>query len=91
MRQDAKTTIDTVSAVRRRLEARRRARSLFGSSGWRGSALLFLVVAMLALLIGRGLRHRGEVATRTARRAAHGVRARRRPGAAPGAPGGAVR
>jgi serine/threonine-protein kinase len=67
VRQDAKTTIDTVSAVRRRLEAA-------GGTGaqpvrqfrlaWIGA--LFVVVALLALLLGRGLRHRAGEGTATA-------------------------
>jgi serine/threonine-protein kinase len=70
VRQDAKTTIDTVSAVRRRLEA-----AGSGPPGqpvrqfrlaWIGA--LFVVVALLALLLGRGLRSRGE-GTATAGRA----------------------
>jgi serine/threonine-protein kinase len=69
VRQDAKTTIDTVSAVRRRME------EASGSSGgqpvrqarlaWIGA--LFVVVALLALLIGRGLRHGPDAATSAAR------------------------
>ncbi len=61
-RPDAKTTIDTVSAVRRRLEGSvapppvRQFRL-----AWLGA--LFLVVALLALLIGRGLRPRAGDAT----------------------------
>ena len=57
------TTVDSLSSVRRRMEG--------GATGskvvrqWRlaGIGLLFLAVAMLALLIGRGLRHNGEAAT----------------------------
>jgi serine/threonine-protein kinase len=73
VRQDAKTTIDTVSAVRRRLEANEAAAS-DGAAGqpvrqfrmaWIGA--LFLVVALLALLIGRGLRHGGDATATTAR------------------------
>ena len=60
VRQDAKTTIDTVSAVRRRLEEERSsdAQPRQFRMAWIGA--LFVVVALLALLIGRGLRHRGE-------------------------------
>jgi eukaryotic-like serine/threonine-protein kinase len=73
VRQDAKTTVDTVSAVRRRMEA------MTGTGAparqlrlvWIGA--LFLGVALLALLIGRTLRHGGD-GTATA-------------GHAPGAPG----
>ena len=58
IRQDAKTTIDTVSAVRRRMEEG----SATGGPPVRQARLawigaLFVVVALLALLIGRGLRH----------------------------------
>src|SRR5262245_50530496 len=58
VRQDAKTTVDTVSAVRRRLEAEGKvAQSAAGGPvrqfrlAWIGA--LFLGVALLALLIGR--------------------------------------
>jgi len=90
VRQDAKTTIDTVSAVRRRLEAN--AASASESAGgqpvrqfkmaWIGA--LFLVVALLALLIGRGLRH-GSGATATTARTGTSA-----PGAAPVAAAGAA-
>jgi serine/threonine-protein kinase len=65
VRQDAKTTVDTVSAVRRRLEAE--AGPATGAparqfrTAWIGA--LFLVVALLALLIGRGLRSGDATAT----------------------------
>jgi serine/threonine-protein kinase len=70
VRQDAKTTVDTVSAVRRRLEAETEASPAEPAGrqlrmAWIGA--LFVVVALLALLIGRGLRNRGE-ATATAAR-----------------------
>ena len=76
VRQDAKTTIDTVSAVRRRMEANAGASEGAGASSggqpvrqfkmaWIGA--LFLVVALLALLIGRGLRHGGDATATTAR------------------------
>jgi len=72
VRQDAKTTIDSVSAVRRRLdeESKSEASEAAPTSrqlrmAWIGA--LFVVVALLALLIGRGLRNRGE-ATATAAR-----------------------
>jgi serine/threonine-protein kinase len=70
VRQDAKTTVDTVSAVRRRLEekAEKAQKAQKEGSGaqpvrqlrmaWIGA--LFVVVALLALLIGRGLRHSGN-------------------------------
>jgi serine/threonine-protein kinase len=58
------TTVDSLSAVRRRMEVARPAGST-PIRQWRlaGIGLLFLGVAMLALLIGRGLRHPGEAAT----------------------------
>jgi serine/threonine-protein kinase len=59
VRQDAKTTIDTVSAVRRRLEAAAAPAPVRQFRlAWIGA--LFVVVALLALLLGRGLRHRGD-------------------------------
>jgi len=67
VRQDAKTTIDTVSAVRRRLEEGTKADGQPVRQfrvAWLGG--LLVVVALLALLIGRGLRHRGGEATATA-------------------------
>ena len=72
VRQDAKTTIDTVSAVRRRMEANDAAAGAGAQPvrqfrmAWIGA--LFVVVALLALLIGRGLRHGGGDATGTASR-----------------------
>jgi hypothetical protein len=72
VRQDAKTTIDSVSAVRRRLEEESKSEASAAAPtgrqlrmAWIGA--LFVVVALLALLIGRGLRNRGE-ATATAAR-----------------------
>jgi hypothetical protein len=65
IRQDAKTTIDTVSAVRRRMEANEAGASAAPvrqfRMAWIGA--LFVVVALLALLIGRGLRHGGGEVT----------------------------
>ena len=52
----------------------RRCRNRWGSGGWRGIGLLFLTVAMLALLIGRGLPPQREAATATPQAGA-GVRA----------------
>ena len=84
VRQDAKTTVDTVSAVRRRLEAEQaRAAAPDAATGagrpfrfaWLGA--LFLVVALLALLIGRALRSGGDGTATAARPPA---------GAAPSAP-----
>jgi serine/threonine-protein kinase len=72
VRQDAKTTIDTVSAVRRRMEANDAAAGAGAQPvrqfrmAWIGA--LFVVVALLALLIGRGLRHGGGEAIGTASR-----------------------
>ncbi len=72
VRQDAKTTIDTVSAVRRRLEANDAAAAAGAPPvrqfrmAWIGA--LFVVVALLALLIGRGLRHGGGATTARAAR-----------------------
>jgi eukaryotic-like serine/threonine-protein kinase len=71
VRQDAKTTIDTVSAVRRRLESVAAPARQFRLA-WIGA--LFVVVALLALLLGRGLKHRGD-----------GTATAGRPTAAPGA------
>jgi len=75
VRQDAKTTIDSVSAVRRRLEEKA-AKSEDGAPpvrqlrlAWIGA--LFVVVALLALLIGRGLRHTGGPTTASAPSSAH--------------------
>ena len=74
IRQDAKTTVDTVSSVRRRLEAEQaRAADPGAASGsarqfrfaWLGA--LFLVVALLALLIGRALKSGGDGAATAAR------------------------
>ena len=65
IRQDAKTTIDTVSAVRRRLEAADGPPVRQFRMAWIGA--LFVVVALLALLIGRGLRSKGEGGTTAAR------------------------
>ncbi|HMF44798.1 MAG TPA: serine/threonine-protein kinase [Polyangia bacterium] len=84
VRQDAKTTVDTVSAVRRRLQAQGEP-GLPGEQGqeedksarsagavrqfriaWVGA--LFLGVALLALLIGRALRHGGDGAATAAAR-----------------------
>ncbi|HEY7372997.1 MAG TPA: serine/threonine-protein kinase [Polyangia bacterium] len=74
VRQDAKTTVDTVSAVRRRLEAAeaRTAAPAEASAtvrpfrfAWLGA--LFLVVALLALLIGRALRSGGDGTATAAR------------------------
>ena len=70
VRQDAKTTIDTVSAVRRRLESAAAPVRQFRLA-WIGA--LFVVVALLALLLGRGLKHRGDG---TAHRRPSGVGAR---------------
>jgi eukaryotic-like serine/threonine-protein kinase len=82
------TTVDSLSAVRRRMQ------DIQGGAKpvlqWRlaGIGLVFLTVAMLALLIGRGLRHNGEAAT--ANLHAAGARAGATH-AAPAAPaGGAV-
>jgi serine/threonine-protein kinase len=68
VRQDAKTTVDTISSVRRRLAAENAAPAAAGKPtvrqfrmAWLGA--LFLVVALLALLIGRGLRHGGDGTT----------------------------
>ena len=58
VRQDAKTTIDTVSAVRRRLEATQAGAQPVRQFRMAWIGALFVVVALLALLIGRGLRHR---------------------------------
>jgi tetratricopeptide (TPR) repeat protein len=73
VRQDAKTTVDTVSAVRRRMEATATAAATDAEGqsprqfrmAWLGA--LFVVVALLALLIGRGLRHPDEGTTTAAR------------------------
>ena len=73
VRQDAKTTIDTVSAVRRRLESAAAPVRQFRLA-WIGA--LFVVVALLALLLGRGLKHRTD-----------GTGTAARPTSAPGAPG----
>ena len=71
IRQDAKTTIDTVSAVRRRMEANEAEAGagarLFGRFRMAWIGALFVVVALLALLIGRGLRHGGGDAIATGR------------------------
>jgi eukaryotic-like serine/threonine-protein kinase len=67
VRADAKTTVDTVSAVRRRLDAMGTAAAPAARQfrmAWIGA--LFVVVALLALLIGRGLRSRGGDAAGTA-------------------------
>jgi hypothetical protein len=56
-RGDAKTTVDTVSAVRRRLAESGPASARQFRLAWIGA--LFVVVALLALLIGRGLRSDG--------------------------------
>jgi eukaryotic-like serine/threonine-protein kinase len=96
VRQDAKTTIDTVSAVRRRLEEKAdKEKSATSDSGaqprqlrlaWIGA--LFVVVALLALLIGRGLRSSGGDATAGAhspgRPSAAAVATATTPSAAPG-------
>jgi serine/threonine-protein kinase len=65
IRQDAKTTIDTVSAVRRRLEGMNAPPVRQFRLAWIGA--LFVVVALLALLIGRGLRNRGDGSATAAR------------------------
>jgi serine/threonine-protein kinase len=68
------TTVDSLSAVRRRMEV---VSSLSKPvRQWRlaGIGLLFMTVVMLALLIGRGLRHSGEAATASPQAGA-GVRA----------------
>ncbi len=74
VRQDAKTTIDTVSAVRRRLEEAQ------GSAAqpvrqarlaWIGGGIV--VIALLALMIGRGLGHRGDAAATVAARPTPGA------------------
>src|SRR5688572_19682975 len=82
------TTVDSLSAVRRRIQ------DIQGGAKpvlqWRlaGIGLVFLTVAMLALLIGRGLRHNGEAATTNPHAAGARTGA---PHAAPAAPaGGAV-
>ncbi|HEY5447484.1 MAG TPA: protein kinase [Polyangia bacterium] len=93
VRQDARTTVDTVSAVRRRLEEEQRGQGAQGGQGGQGGKEgtgaqvrqfrvawlggLLVVVALLALLIGRQIGHRGE-ATATAAAPA---------GVAPSAPG----
>jgi eukaryotic-like serine/threonine-protein kinase len=65
VRQDAKTTIDTVSAVRRRLEASASAQPVRQARlAWIGVG--FVVLALLALLIGRGLGHRSDGTTTAA-------------------------
>jgi serine/threonine-protein kinase len=81
VRQDAKTTIDTVSAVRRRLESAAAPARQFRLA-WIGA--LFVVVALLALLLGRGLRHRGD-GTAAASRSPSAPGAPASAGAAPGA------
>src|SRR6185503_8295650 len=85
VRQDAKTTIDTVSAVRRRLESAAAPVRQFRLA-WIGA--LFVVVALLALLLGRGLRHRGD-GTATAARPASAPGASASATGAPGAAGAA--
>jgi serine/threonine-protein kinase len=70
VRQDAKTTVDTVSAVRRRLEAEGAKKPEASAAPAAGGSprqlrmpligALFLVVALLALLIGRGLKRGGD-------------------------------
>lgn len=88
VRQDAKTTIDTVSAVRRRLEEAAGGAPRQFRLAWIGA--LFVVVALLALLIGRGLRHRdGDSAARGTGRSPSGSTASPASAAAPGAPTGA--
>src|SRR5262245_11473492 len=97
VRQDARTTIDTVSAVRRRLEEA----SSDSDSGtqpvrqarlaWIGA--LFVVVALLALLIGRGLRSGPNATATGAARptpgtVAAGTPTAMAPAAAANAPGG---
>ena len=72
VRQDAKTTIDTVSAVRRRLEGAAVPVRQFRLA-WIGA--LFVVVALLALLLGRGLKHRGDGTATAARPAGPGASA----------------
>jgi serine/threonine-protein kinase len=67
VRQDAKTTVDTVSAVRRRLEERAAQPVRQFRLAWIGA--LFLVVALLALLLGRGLRTHEQEAVAAARAA----------------------
>src|SRR4051794_31049830 len=62
-RADAKTTVDTVSAVRRRLEGTTAAAPAVRQFRMASIGALFLVVALLALLIGRGLRSGGGDAT----------------------------
>jgi hypothetical protein len=69
VRQDAKTTVDTVSAVRRRLEAGKPKPEASAAAAAGASprqlrlpliGALFLIVALLALLIGRGLKRGGD-------------------------------
>jgi len=57
------TTVDSLSAVRRRMDAVSAAAKPVRQWRLAGIGLLFVAVAMLALLIGRGLRHSGEAAT----------------------------
>jgi len=57
------TTVDSLSAVRRRMAAVSKGAKPVRQWRLAGIGLLFLAVAMLALLIGRGLRHSGEAAT----------------------------
>ena len=85
VRQDAKTTIDTVSAVRRRLEATKAGAQPVRQFRMAWIGALFVVVALLALLIGRGLRHREGDGHATG--GAHPPSGAAPVGAAPGAPG----
>jgi eukaryotic-like serine/threonine-protein kinase len=54
------TTVDSLSAVQRRMEERQAEAGPIKQWRLAGIGLAFLAVAMLALLIGRGLRNRGE-------------------------------
>jgi serine/threonine protein kinase len=75
VRADAKTTVDTVSAVRRRLEGTGAAAPASGRQfrlAWVGA--LFVVVALLALLLGRGLRSgSGDAAAKAGARPSSGA------------------
>jgi serine/threonine-protein kinase len=76
VRGDAKTTVDTVSAVRRRLEGMAGAAAAPPPRqlrlAWIGA--LFLVVALLALLLGRGLKSGGgDVAAKAGLRPSPGA------------------
>jgi len=79
------TTVDSLSAVRRRMDGVPTASKLVRQWRLAGVGLVFLTVAMLALLIGRGLRHNGEAATINPSQATTGARGAAAGGAVPAA------